>query len=181
MQGNIWVVPNPQGFAQSMTLVLRFQLRESISTSITESGPSPDYPHSNSLFAGLKVLLVDSDDANKAVTRKLLEKLGCKVSTVSSGVECLSAFHTSGSSFQIVLLDLHMPGLDGFEVANKIRQFRSSTNWPVIVALTTSSDDDVWDRCLQVGINGVIRKPVLLHGMANELRRVLLQPSKTLL
>ncbi|XP_030456814.1 ethylene receptor 2-like [Syzygium oleosum] len=181
MQGNIWVVPNPQGFAQSMTLVLRFQLRESISTAITESGPSPDYPHSNSLFAGLKVLLVDSDDVNKAVTRKLLEKLGCKVSTVSSGVECLSALHPSGSSFQIVLLDLHMPGLDGFEVANKIRQFRSSTNWPVIVALTTSGDDDVWDRCLQVGINGVIRKPVLLHGMANELRRVLLQPSKTLL
>lgn len=181
MHGNIWVVPNRHGFAQSMTLVLWFQLRESISTSITESGPSPEYPHSNSLFTGLKVLLVDSDDANKAVTRKLLEKLGCKVSTVASAFECLSALRPSGSSFQIVLLDLHMPSLDGFEVANKIRQFHSSTSWPVIVALTTGSDDDVRDRCLQVGIKGVIRKPVLLHGMAYELQRVLSQPSKTLL
>lgn len=180
MQGNIWVVPNTQGFAQSMTLVLRFPLRESISVTISEPGPSPDYTLSNSVFTGLKVLLVDSDDANKAVTRKLLEKLGCKVSTASSGFECLGALRPSESSFQIVLLDLHMPSLDGFEVANKIRQFHSSTNWPVIVALTTSGDD-IWERCLQVGINGVIRKPVLLHGMANELRRVLLQPSKTLL
>ncbi|XP_048130779.1 ethylene receptor 2-like [Rhodamnia argentea] len=181
MHGNIWVVPNRQGFAQSMTLVLRFQLQESISTAISELGPSPEYPHSNSLFTGLKVLLVDSDDANKAITRKLLEKLGCKVSTVASGFECLRALNPSGSSFQIVLLDLHMPSLDGFEVANKIRQFHSSTNWPVIVALTTGGGDDVRDRCLQAGISGVIRKPVLLHQMAYELRRVLLQPSKTLL
>lgn len=181
MHGNIWVVPNPHGFAQSMTLVLRFQLRESVSTFISESGPSPEYTRSNSLFTGLKALLVESDDANKAVTRKLLEKLGFEVSTVASGFECLSALRPSGSFFQIVLLDLHMPSSDMFEVANKIRQSHSSTNRPVIVALTTGSDDDVWNRCLQVGISGVIRKPVLLHGMAYELQRVLLQPSKTLL
>ncbi|KAI3442050.1 Ethylene receptor [Psidium guajava] len=181
MHGNIWVVPNPHGFAQSMTLVLRFQLRESMSTFISESAPSPEYPCSNSLFTGLKVLLVESDDANKAVTRKLLEKLGFEVSTAASGFECLSALRPSGSVFRIVLLDLHMPSSDMFEVANKIRHSHSNTNRPVIVALTTGSADDVWDRCLQVGINGVIRKPVLLHGMAYELRRVLSLPSKTLL
>ncbi|KAJ4722633.1 Ethylene receptor [Melia azedarach] len=176
MQGNIWVVPSSHGFAQSMGLVLRFQLRPSIAISISESGDPSEYPHSNSILRGLQVLLADGDDVNRAVTRKLLEKLGCNVSAVSSGYECLSAMGPT-AVFQIVILDLQTPELDGFEVALRIRKFRSRS-WPLIVALTASADEDVWDRCMQVGINGVIRKPVLLQGIASELRRVLLQANK---
>ncbi|CBI23580.3 unnamed protein product, partial [Vitis vinifera] len=153
MQGNIWLVPNPQGFAKSMALVLRFQLQPSIGINISEPGESSEHPHSNSLFRGLQVLLADDDDTNRAVTRKLLEKLGCIVSVVSSGFECLGALGPAASSFQIVLLDLHMPELDGFEVAMRIRKFRSRS-WPLIVALTASADEDVWERCLEIGMNG---------------------------
>ncbi|XP_073268056.1 ethylene receptor 2 isoform X2 [Populus alba] len=177
MQGKIWMVPNSQGLAESMGFVLRFQLRSSISIAIPESGESSEHPHSNSLFRGLQVLLADADDLNRAVTRKLLEKLGCCVATVSSGFDCLSAIGPPASSFQIVLLDLQMPELDGFEIAVRIRKFRSRS-WPLIIALTASSDDDVWDKCKQIGINGVIRKPVVLQGIANELRRVVLLANK---
>ncbi|KAL5781818.1 hypothetical protein ACOSP7_006847 [Xanthoceras sorbifolium] len=176
MQGNIWVVPNSHGFAQSMGLVLRFQLRPSVAIAISESGESSEHPHSNSLFRGLQILLADGDDVNRAVTRKLLEKLGCNVSSVASGFECLSAIGPAASSFQIVILDLQMPELDGFEVALRIRKFRSRS-WPLIVALTASADD-VWERCMQVGMNGVIHKPILVQGIANELRRVLVQANK---
>lgn len=172
MQGNIWMVPSSHGFAQSMGLVLRFQLRPSIAIPISESGESSEYSHSNSLLRGLQVLLADGDDMNRVVTRKLLEKLGCSVSAVSTGYECLSAMGPT-AVFQLVILDLQMPELDGFEVALKIRKFRSRS-WPLIVALTASGDEDVWEKCMQVGMNGVIRKPVLLQGIANELRRVLL-------
>ena len=171
------MVPNSQGLAESMGFVLRFQLRSSISIAISEPGESSEHPHSNSIFRGLQVLLADADDLNRAVTRRLLEKLGCNVATVSSGFECLSAIGPAASSFQIVLLDLQMPELDGFEIAARIRKFRSRS-WPLIVALTASSDDDVWDNCLQIGINGVIRKPVVLQGIASELRRVLLMANK---
>ncbi|KAF5752372.1 ethylene receptor family protein [Tripterygium wilfordii] len=177
MQGNIWVVPNPQGDTQSMTLVLRFQLRPSIALAISESGESLEHPNSNSLFRGLQVLLADDDDMNRAVTQRLLEKLGCIVSAVSSGFECLSAVGPGTSSFLIILLDLQMPELDGYEVAMRIRKFHSHS-WPLMVALTVSADDDVWDRCLQSGINGVIRKPAQLQGIANELRRVLMLSNK---
>lgn len=176
MQGNIWVVPNHQGLAQSMGLVLRFQLQSSIALSISEPGESSE-PHSNSFLRGVQVLLADDDNVNRAVTRKLLEKLGCIVTSVSSGFECLSATGPGGSSFQIILLDLHMPELDGFEVARRIRKFRSH-NWPLIIALTASADEDLWERCMQHGMNGIIRKPVLLQGIANELRRVLMQANK---
>lgn len=170
------MVPNSEGFAQSMGFVLRFQLRPSIAIAISESGESTEHPNSNSVFRGLQVLLADGDDMNRAVTKKLLEKLGCVVSTVSSGYECLTALSPS-SLFQIVILDLQMPELDGYEVAARIRKFRSR-NWPLIVALTASPDEDIWERCMQMGMNGVIQKPVLLQGIANELRRVLLQANR---
>lgn len=176
MQGNIWVVPNSQGFAQSMALLIRLQLRQSITLTISEESSS-EHPQSNSLFRSLQVLLADDDDVNRAVTKKLLEKLGCIVTALSSGFECLAAIGPASSTIQIVILDLHMPDLDGFEVAMRIRKFRSRS-WPLIVALTASADEDVWERCRQIGINGVIRKPVLLQGIANELRRVLLQANK---
>ncbi|KAI3804278.1 hypothetical protein L1987_25699 [Smallanthus sonchifolius] len=178
MQGNIMVVPNPLGFDQSMSLVLRFQLRPSIMIRLSETGESSDHdPQSNSIFTGLQVLFANEDDVNRAVTRKLLEKLGCTVTTVTSGLDCLSALSSPVSAYQILILDLHMPGLDGFEVASRIRKFRSR-NWPLIIALTASADEDLWERCIQIGINGIIQKPVLLNGIADELRRVLIQAQK---
>ncbi|XP_077241982.1 signal transduction histidine kinase, hybrid-type, ethylene sensor [Tasmannia lanceolata] len=173
MQGNIWVVPNSQGLAESMTLVLRFQSPTSI---LEPGGSSSDHFPSNSLFRGLKVLVADDDDVNRAVTRKLLERLGCHVSSVSSGFECLRTLGLAENSFQVVLLDLQMPEMDGFEVAVRIQKYRSG-NWPLIVALTASANEDVWEKCLQIGMNGVIRKPVLLQGIGAELRRVLQQAS----
>ncbi|KAL0005350.1 hypothetical protein SO802_012911 [Lithocarpus litseifolius] len=171
MQGNIWISTNLLGFAQSMTLVLRFQTRPSFGRAIFAHGSSSE-PNSNSQFKGLKVILADDDNLNRTVTKKLLEKLGCYVTAVSSGFECLSALSAAENSFQIVLLDLHLPEMDGFEVALRIRKLRSQ-NWPLIIALTASAEEHVLERCLQIGISGVIRKPVLLQGMADELRRVL--------
>ncbi|GLT78698.1 hypothetical protein SLA2020_502260 [Shorea laevis] len=179
MHGNIWVIHNPHGSTQSMGLVLRFQVRPSIAITITEAGESSEQPHSNSLFKGLQVLLVDNDDVNRAVTRKLLEKLGCIVSTVSSGFDCLSAIGPAASPFQVVMLDLQMPEMDGFEVAIRIRKYRSRS-WPLIIATTASADEGVWEKCTQIGINGVITKPVLLQGLAMELRRALIQANKVM-
>nr|AAQ15123.1 putative ethylene receptor ETR2 [Lactuca sativa] len=178
MQGKIWVVPNPVGFDQAMSLILRFQLRPSIVIGISEAGESSDHnPLSNSIFRNLQVLLADEDDMNRAVTRKQLEKLGCIVSTVASGSDCIMALNQPVSSYQIILLDLHMSDVDGFEVAARIRKSRSR-NWPLIVALTASGDADVWERCLQMGINGVIQKPVVLQGISDELRRVMVHTNK---
>lgn len=169
------MVPNSQGFAQSMALVLRLQRRPSIALTISED--LSEHPNSNSLFRSLQVILADDDDVNRAVTKKLLQKLGCIVTALSSGFECLAAIGPAGSNIQIVLLDLHLPDLDGFEVAMRIRKFRSHS-WPLIIALTASADEDMWERCRQIGINGVIRKPVVLQGIANELQRVMLQANK---
>ncbi|XP_071710047.1 protein EIN4-like [Rutidosis leptorrhynchoides] len=172
MQGKIWMSANPQGYVQSMTLVLRFQIQQAFNRPMFDLGNFVDQPKSNSIFRGLQVILADDDGVNRMVTKKLLEKLGCNVTTVSSGFECLSSLGPTMTPFHVVILDLHMPEMDGFEVATRVRKFRSR-NRPLIIALTASAEEQVWERCLQVGMNGVIRKPVLLRGLENELRTVL--------
>ncbi|BBG92460.1 Signal transduction histidine kinase, hybrid-type, ethylene sensor [Prunus dulcis] len=125
----------------------------------------------------VQVLLTDDDDVNRAVTRRLLEKLGCIVTSVSSGLECLSTIGPAGTSIQIVFLDLHMPELDGFEVALRIRKFRSRT-WPLIIGITASADEDVWDRCKRVASTELSENQCCCKGFANELRCVLQQANK---
>ncbi|KAG8372730.1 hypothetical protein BUALT_Bualt12G0097000 [Buddleja alternifolia] len=151
MQGYIWVVTNPKGFDQSMALIMRFQIGSAF---LTEHGES-------------------SSD------QKLLEKLGCIVSSVSSGHECLTAVGPVKSLYQIVLLDLHLHDLNGFEVAVRIRKFRSRS-WPLMIGLSASNDGDTRDRCLQIGMNGVIKKPGSFQEIADELKRIVLQGNRIL-
>ncbi|VFQ76824.1 unnamed protein product [Cuscuta campestris] len=176
MQGDIWVYPNPVGFDELMAIVLGFQHRPSIAVGGDSSSSSSNHrrqpPSNPHLLRGLNVLLADYDDVNRSVTRRLLEKLGCAVSAVSSGHASLGSLGPTASAFQVVILDLHLPDLDGFEVAMRIRKFRSR-NWPLIVALTAS--DDVIGRCFQAGFNGVICKPVVLYEIADQLTQVLLK------
>ncbi|XP_061352270.1 protein EIN4-like [Gastrolobium bilobum] len=167
MQGNIWILPNSLGMVQGMTLLLKFQIGPSLEKSIFAPKDS-----SNSEFRGLKVVLADDDGVNRTVTKKLLEKLGCEVTAVSSGFECLGAVSGSGNSFKIILLDLDMPEMDGFEVAMRIRKFQNY-NWPLIIALIASAEEHVNEKCLHAGMNGLIRKPILLHEIADELRTFL--------
>ncbi|CAN0830708.1 Protein EIN4 [Linum grandiflorum] len=168
MQGNIWVSPNAFGLVRSMNLVLRFQTRPS---SIGIATLTSSEQLNTAQFNGLKIVLADDDNVNRTVTKKLLEKLGCDVTAVASGFECLSTL-SSENAVRVVILDLQMPEMDGFEVATRLRKFRSR-NWPLIIALTASAEERVWERCLQVGMNGVMRKPVLLQTMSDELGRVL--------
>ncbi|MCD7447196.1 CUGBP Elav-like member 2 [Datura stramonium] len=172
MQGNLWMPSNTEGHARKMTLILRFLKQSSIRKHVFELVNPLEQAISSSMFKGLQVLLADEDDVNRMVTKKLLEKLGCQVIAVSSGFQCLSAMGHSTTSIQVVILDLHMPEMDGFEVATRVRKFHSRS-WPLIIALSSTSEEQVWDRCLQVGINSLIRKPVLLQGMAEEIQRVL--------
>lgn len=165
MQGDFWFVPG-----SSAGLILTFQARP--------PNPLDDliiHRNLDSTFRGMTVLLADSNDMNRAVTRKLLEKLGCRVSSVGSGFECLTTISSTGrSSFRVVLLELQLPGLDGFEVATRIRKFWSHSP-PLILALTASSEEGSRMRCMGTGMNGFLRKPATLQKMMEELKRVMLR------
>ncbi|KAL9161781.1 hypothetical protein ABFS82_07G043200 [Erythranthe guttata] len=190
MHGHIWETSNPEGFDKSMALVLRFQIRRSsIITGISSSDQHGEYSssdqHSYSILRGLKVILADASDVNRAVTRKLLEKLGCVVvCAVSSGNECVGVLISGAnpviSSCEIVIVDLDLPDLDGYDVAARIRKYRSGSDWPLTVALTASGDGETRERCLRVGMNGFIEKPGSFRDFGCELKRVLMQANRLL-
>jgi ethylene receptor len=130
MNGNLWSASEPEagiGERETMTLVLRFQLQQF---------PSPHTPGSSTYrippqynFNGLRILLADSDAVSLEVTRKLLERLGCQVVPVSSGLCYLSLLGSAGEpSFQLVILDLdaHGAGVNRFDVALRIRELSNS-------------------------------------------------------
>ncbi|KAL6630077.1 hypothetical protein ACP70R_029842 [Stipagrostis hirtigluma subsp. patula] len=186
MNGNMWSASDSEGLGETMTLVLRFQLQQSLNLHAPGSGTyrigaSPStIPH----FAGLRILLADGDAMSLEVTRKLLERLGCEVLPVPSAAVCLRLLGSAEPPpLQLVVLDLDAhgagtdasaAGMDGFEVALRIREL-SNTCWLlVLVALpATGVDDGVLDVCRRVGVNGVIQKPVTLPALGAQLQRVL--------
>ncbi|KAL6591521.1 hypothetical protein ACP70R_028047 [Stipagrostis hirtigluma subsp. patula] len=170
MQGNIWAILDGQGLPESMTLVLRFQLQSTLSSSSLGGSFDLHYPSPSSQIAGLKVLLIDDDDINLVVARKLLEKLGCIVSSLPSGSGFMNAVGPSSTAFQIVVVNLEIAMVNPLDVASRIRQYRS-THWPLIMAMT--SEQNVWEKCAQSGINGVLKKPLVLHEVKEELTRIL--------
>ncbi|GJN19336.1 hypothetical protein PR202_gb06603 [Eleusine coracana subsp. coracana] len=185
MNGNMWSAPDSESLGETMTLVLRFQLQQPLTPHAPGSGigaSSSTVPQHD--FNGLRILLADSDAMSLEVTRKLLERLGCQVVAVSSGINCLSLLATAGepSSFQLVVLDLDAHGAgtaaaaNGFEVAIRIRELSNSCWLLVLVALAGSGaaeDCGVRDMCRRAGVNGVIQKPITLPALGAELHRVL--------
>jgi PAS domain S-box-containing protein len=106
------------------------------------------------------VILVAEDNlVNQVMIRKFLDKWGVKqVVIASDGIEALSALETQ--YFNLVLLDLQMPAMDGFEVARNIRNMKSTAHRSVpIIALTASSLLDVKEQLDDVGIDDYISKP----------------------
>ncbi|PRQ24622.1 putative non-specific serine/threonine protein kinase [Rosa chinensis] len=77
MQGNIWMSMNPINLAESVTLVLRFQILHSLGRAMYVAGSLLEQPDSNSEFRGLWVVVANDDNVNRTTTTKLLQKLGC--------------------------------------------------------------------------------------------------------
>uniref|UniRef100_A0ACD5ZB03 Uncharacterized protein n=1 Tax=Avena sativa TaxID=4498 RepID=A0ACD5ZB03_AVESA len=158
MNGSMRSAPD----GETITLFLQFQLQQ--------SGVCRRTPTSVPRLDGLRILLADGDGMSQAVTQKLLEKLGCQVTVMSSGAHCLALLGSAHSSFQILLLDLDM---DAFEVAFRIRALRNRCWLLIVAALAVSVDDNIREMCRRSGINGLIQKPLTLAALGAQLYRVL--------
>jgi len=86
-----------------------------------------------------RILIVDDDDATRAITKAIVQAVGHEVETASDGIEALAKL---GLGIDLVLLDVVMPGLDGFEVCRRIRRDPAVCDIPVIVLTSMDSRDD---------------------------------------
>ncbi len=107
----------------------------------------------------LRVLVADDNPLNRRVFSILLEGLGCRADIVSHGVEAVEA--VAQQCYDVVLMDLQMPGMDGLAATTEIRR-RESNRGPrtTILALTAHALDSDRQRCLEAGMDGYLRKPI---------------------
>jgi signal transduction histidine kinase/ActR/RegA family two-component response regulator len=118
----------------------------------------------------LPVLVVDDNLINLKVACSLVEKAGYRTERASNGAEALEK--VSRGEYLLVLMDCHMPVMDGFEAAERIRGLDSDAAMLPIVALTASAMPEELEACKRAGMNDCLTKPVSLQTLKALLHRV---------
>jgi PAS domain S-box-containing protein len=114
----------------------------------------------------LAVLLVEDNDANRRVVRLMLEELGFVPDEAADGDDAVA--RARARPYDVILMDLQMPGIDGFEAARRIRA--EGTGHPRIVALTANVIAGEEQRCRAAGMDGYLPKPLRLETLADALK-----------
>jgi signal transduction histidine kinase/AmiR/NasT family two-component response regulator len=118
----------------------------------------------------LKILVAEDNQVNQKVARKLLESEGFEVDMVDNGLEAVKA--VKNENYDIVLMDLQMPEMDGYEATSAIRKMEETTEDHIpIIALTASALDKDKKVSLKTGMDGYVTKPVNKNQLMEELKR----------
>jgi CheY-like chemotaxis protein len=106
----------------------------------------------------VRILVADDQAVNRKLTMRQLEKLGCTVDVVANGREALDA--VSRTRYDLIFMDCHMPGMDGFEVTKEIRRLEGSGPRTPVIALTASVRGRDREHCLAAGMDDFVQKPM---------------------
>lgn len=118
-----------------------------------------------------RILLAEDSRTNQLVAIKILEKIGYKADAVANGREAIEALRTV--PYELVLMDVQMPEMDGFEATRRIRDVTSGVlnNRIPVIAMTAHAMKGDRDRCLEMGMNGYVSKPISPEALAAVIER----------
>jgi CheY-like chemotaxis protein len=111
----------------------------------------------------LAVLVAEDNEINALLARHLMTRLGHRPVMATTGGEAVDAFVAAldtETPFDLVLIDLHMPGMDGVEAARCMRAAEGEDRRTPIIALTADADPEMRDACLAAGMDGFVTKPL---------------------
>jgi len=163
------------GIARAVTKpVMGSDLREVLLHALSEAGREPVPPAAGvptDAGQSLRVLVAEDNPVNQRVVVRLLERLGHRVAVAGSGRAALAEL--AAGDFDVLLLDVQMPEMDGFEVAHRIRRQEVETGAHLrIVALTAHAMKGDRERCLAAGMDDYLAKPVKPEELATVLARL---------
>lgn len=147
------------GFGGPLPGITEESLQEPVTTARLRAAleVAPEEQTKKAAGPGLTILVAEDNPVNQKVVVKILERAGHNVDLVEDGEAAVTAVRSS--DYNLVLMDCHMPGMDGFEAARKIREIRDSNTLP-IVALTAACTDRDRQLCFEAGMNAHLGKPV---------------------
>ncbi len=184
-----WARPDPRYREIDCAMLTRRNLACSIAALASgEPAAEPETVHprraqpepqsrEDALRQGRLVLVAEDNEFNQQVILRQLRLLGCAADIAPNGGEALARWRAI--PYGLVLTDLHMPGMDGYDLAARIREDHSPRGRVPILALTANALKGEAERCRAVGMDGYLTKPILLEELATELARWLppVQPS----
>jgi CheY-like chemotaxis protein len=115
----------------------------------------------------LRILLAEDNVVNQKLALKLLEQMGYDADVAANGLEVLEALERQ--PYDVVLMDVQMPEMDGLEATRKIVSDTSVDERPWIVAMTANAMDGDREQCLDAGMMGYISKPIRVAELADAL------------
>ncbi|MEM7004864.1 MAG: ATP-binding protein [Pseudomonadota bacterium] len=139
-------------------------------TSIDTQEEEPEVDKRTNSLRGMRVLIVDDNAVNRRVARLFVEPLGMIATEAAQGQEALEML--TAEHFDLVLLDMHMPLMDGHETIRRIRTSKESWSNVVVIALTADAMAGDREKCLAMGMNGYVAKPVDQRELFSELLKV---------
>lgn len=117
-------------------------------------------------------MVVDDNSLNRMVLMKIIRSFNLNGCTASNGLEALQMIKDK-KEISLILMDLMMPIMDGYEATRKIRELKSSQDLP-IVAVTADSSDGLPTNCLVAGFNDLVTKPVRKDEIEQILKKYLI-------
>ena len=131
---------------------------------------------SNDVFAGMEVLIVEDDKLSRDIAVELLGELKIKCDIACDGIEALEKITIKKNRYDIILMDIQMPRMDGYKTTKKIRILKDKDISKVpIIAMTANVLDTDKQKAYECGMNGYIPKPIVIDRIKNEFVKVLQQ------
>jgi CheY-like chemotaxis protein len=135
---------------------------------------NPDPIEEEDNFTGRRILLAEDVDINREIVITILEPTGLVIDEAENGQIAFDKFNADPSAYNLIFMDIHMPGMDGYETTRKIRalEIPEAKNIPIIAMTANVFKEDV-ERCMAAGMNGHIGKPLDFDEVMTVLRKYL--------
>ena len=132
-------------------------------------------PSGKKSLCGVKILLAEDNDLNAEIAAELLQEEGCTVDRAKDGVECLDMLEKAADgTYQLILMDIQMPVMNGYDAAKKIRRMEDSPKADIpIIAMTANAFSEDRQAALDAGMNDHIAKPIDMNVLVPTIQKYL--------
>lgn len=123
-----------------------------------------DIPTEKTSFDNVHVLLVEDNSINQQVAKELFKARGISTDIADNGLKAFEMIEDHGEKYQLVFMDIQMPVMDGYEATKRIRELERFNELPII-AMTADAIKGVKEKCLSVGMNDYVTKPIDIESL----------------